>query len=234
MNDIFCLISAIGVDYGVYSYQERFNQLLDSVKSIRKYKPNAYICLMEVSTSCIHENEINILKSTVDQLFVLSEHIFVKDIISKLDSTDTNLMARKTVGELVGMLEFMGWLKQQNKKFDRVFKLSGRHRLNDKFLNINYNKLKGKVVSKKKYWYDRYVYLTQLWSFDYSMLDDIFNIYVKIWDHEINMLSTQMKLDIIETTLYKYFNDYNISVEEITDYIGVEGNHGQDGVEVYE
>lgn len=233
MNDIFCLISAVGVDYGVYSYQERFNQLLDSIKSIRKYRPNAYICLMEVSTTKINESELIALKSIVNHLFVLSDHIFVKDLVSNLDSTDTNLMARKTVGELVGMLEFMGWLKNQNLKFNRIFKLSGRHRLNDNFLKIDYSTMSDKVVCAKRNWYGAHAYLIQLWSFDYSMLNTIFDLFVKIWDHEMTRLKDDGMLDIIETTLYKFLNDNNVPVEEILEYVGVEGNHGQDGVEVY-
>ena len=88
------------------------------------------------------------------------------------------------------------------------------------------------IVISKRYWYDRYAYTIQLWSFDFAILNEIFDTFLKIWDFQIKNL-VDNKLNIIETTLYAFLNENNIKVKEIDGYIGVEGNHGQDGAEVY-
>jgi hypothetical protein len=229
MNDIFLIISAIGVDYGVYSYQERVKQLIETVHSIKKYKPNAFICLMEVSDVPIKPSDAQALSLLVDKISLLHEHKFIKEVLVNLDATDTNRAARKTIGELIGTLEFLGWLRQQDIQFDRVYKIAGRLRLNDNFLLTDYSKLSNKVVTIKRWWYDRYAYIIQLWSFDYKMLDTIFNIFLEIWKYEIDILQNHARVDIVETTLYRYLSNHNVPVEELQGYLGVEGNHGQDG-----
>ena len=229
MNDIFLIISAIGVDYGVYSYQERVKQLIETVHSIKKYKTNAFICLMEVSDVPIKPSDAQALSLLVDKISLLHEHKFIKEVLVNLDATDTNRAARKTIGELIGTLEFLGWLRQQDIQFDRVYKIAGRLRLNDNFLLTDYSKLSNKVVTIKRWWYDRYAYIIQLWSFDYKMLDTIFNIFLEIWKYEIDILQNHARVDIVETTLYRYLSNHNVPVEELQGYLGVEGNHGQDG-----
>lgn len=233
MNDIFCIISAIGVDYGVFSYQERLKQLIETIHSIKKYKPNAFICLVEVSDVPIRPSDASALSLMVNKIMLLHEHIFIKEILIKLDDKDTNRAARKTIGELIGTLEFLGWLKQQDMQFDRVYKIAGRLRLNDNFLLTDYDTLKNKVVTIKRWWYDRYAYIIQLWSFDFKMLDTIFNIFLEIWAFEMDILTNHQRVDIVETTLYRYLTMHNIPVQELNGYLGVEGNHGQDGNIVY-
>lgn len=229
MNDIFLIISAIGVDYGVYSYQERVKQLIETVHSIKKYKPNAFICLMEVSDVPIKPSDAHALSLLVDKISLLHEHKFIKEVLVNLDATDTNRAARKTIGELIGTLEFLGWLKQQDNQFDRVYKIAGRLTLNDNFLLTDYSKLSNKVVTSRRWWYDRYAYIIQLWSFDYKMLDQMFNIFLEIWKYELDILQNHARVDIVETTLYRYLSNHNVPVEELQGYLGVEGNHGQDG-----
>lgn len=233
MRDIFCIISAIGVDYGVYSYQERLKQLIETIHSIKKYKPDAFICLMEVSDVPVRPADGQALSLLVDKISFLHEHRFIKEILIKLDDKDTNRAARKTIGELIGMLEFMGWLRQQDMQFNRVYKIAGRLKLNDNFLLTDYSKLENKVVTIKRWWYDRYAYIIQLWSFDYKMLETMFNIFLEIWNFEIEILQKDARVDIVETTLYRYLVKHNIPVEELNNYLGVEGNHGQDGAIVY-
>lgn len=234
MKDIFLIISAIGVDYGVYTYQQRFQQLKETVASIKKYKPQAFIYLIETSDVPINVEDQHIISSLVDRCNFLHDHILIKEIVVRLDDkNDTNKAAKKTIGELVATIEFLMWLKQQHMEFDRVYKISGRLRLNDNFLLTDYNKLKGKLVTVKRWWYDRYAYIIQLWSFDFQMLESIFKVFADIWNFEMEILQNHARVDIIETTLYRYLIKHNIPVEELNHYLGVEGNFGQDGAEVY-
>lgn len=234
MRDIFFILSAIGVDYGVYTYQERIDQLKQSIHSVRKYNPKSYICLYDTSDTPIKELDQKELSNLVDHFVDLSNHFFVNEIIKKLDSQDSNRGARKTIGELIGTLEFLGWLLNQEQKFNRVFKLSGRLRLNDNFLNVDYSSMVGKVCTTKRWWYDRYAYTIQLWSFDFSLLNEIYQIFVDIWNYEIEILNTRLEVDIVETTLFRFFKRYKVPVHEISTKIGIEGNFGQDGAIVNE
>lgn len=233
MNDIFCIISAIGVNYGVFDYQQRYAQLVETVNSIRKYKPDASICLVEVSESQLPEADAELLKNHVDHYLPLHSHRFVHEILIHLDNHDSNRAARKTVGELIGYIEFLLWLKNQNKQYNRVFKISGRLKLNDNFTKIDYSTLNNKVVTSKKWWYDRYAYIIQLWSFDYTMLDKMIEVFLDMWKYEMEILTTKHMVDIVETTLYRYLNNYNVPVHEVEGHLGVEGYFGQDGNTVY-
>jgi hypothetical protein len=233
MQDIFLILSAVGVDYGVYSYDERLSQLRNTIESVKKYKPNSYICLYDVSSTPIKSSDQILLTQNVDKFIDLSNHVFVTSIVNQLTKDDSNLAARKTIGELIGTLEFFGWLRNQNLDFRRVYKISGRLVLNDNFLVNDYDSMHNHVATTKRWWYDRYAYIIQLWSFDFKMLDKIFEVFNEIWKYEMDILTNKYCVDIVETTMYRYFQRYNIPVQEINGYLGVEGNHGQDGAGVY-
>lgn len=233
MQDIFLVLSAIGVEYGVFSYQERFAQLVDTIKSVKKYKPDCYIVLMDVSNTNIPEQDKVFLSNMVQKFTDLSNHFYVKTVIPQLPDNDTNLGARKTIGELIGTLEFLGWLENQDITFKRVYKISGRLTLNEHFLSNNYDDMVNQVATSKKWWYDRYAYLIQLWSFDFNMKTKIFEIFKEIWNFEMDILSNKQRVDIVETTLFRYLTMHKVPVNEIDGYLGVEGYHGQDGAKVY-
>lgn len=233
LNDLFVVISAVGVNYGVFSYAERISQLKETIQSIKKHKPNAYICLVEVSDTPITIPDAQYFQALVDKMFILHEHKFIREILIKLDDKDTNRTARKTIGELVGMLEFMGWLRQQPMKFNRIYKIAGRLKLNEHFANTKYQDFENHVVVKKRKWYDDFVYLIQLWSFDYKQLDTLFEIFLEIWDNELDTLYNHAFLSLVEPALYKYLTKYKIPVIELEGNLGVEGYHGQDGAIVY-
>jgi hypothetical protein len=229
MTDIFFVLSAVGVDYGVYSYDQRIEQLKQTVNSIKKYKPDSFICLFDVSDKSISIDDEVYFSNTVNLFRNYCNHPFVTDILNKCTAEDPNRAARKTIGELIGTIEFLHLLKNSDTKFDRVFKLSGRLRLNNNFLLNDYNQYKNKIVTQKKWWYDRYAYLIQLWSFDYTQLDKLYEIFLEIWEYEMTILKSRAEVDIVETTLYRYLKRYNIEVAELDTKLGVEGNFGQDG-----
>jgi hypothetical protein len=60
MNNIFCIISAIGNDYGIFSYQERLNQLKNTIESVRTYAPGSDIVIYDASEDPLPNEDLNL------------------------------------------------------------------------------------------------------------------------------------------------------------------------------
>lgn len=233
MNSLFLVPCAITSQYGVYTQEERFSQVLETIDSIRIYAPNSFVCLYDTSEQKIPDEYESILSSKVDQLVLLHDHPLVAEL-KNFDHEDTNLTGKKTFGELIVMLEFLHWLKVYPVKFDRVFKLSGRYKLNNNFDIRAYDKAKGHAVfSTKRIWYGDNVYTLRLWSFDYNQLDKITDMFLQIYDYVVTVILSESKVRVIEFCVYDFIHKMSIPTLEY-DVIGLEGFHGQDGVGVYE
>jgi hypothetical protein len=233
MNNIFLVPSAITSQYGVYTQEERFAQVLETIDSIRTHAPNSIVCLYDTSEKKIPDEYEQILTERVDQLVLLHDHPLVAEL-KNFDHEDTNLTGKKTFGELIVMLEFLHWLKVYPVKFDRVFKLSGRYRLNNNFNLEAYNRAKDHAVfSIKRNWYGDDVYTLRLWSFDYSQVEKITDMFLQIYDYVVSVILSDAKVRVIEFCVYDFIHKLAIPTLEY-EVIGLEGCHGQDGVGVYE
>ena len=234
MNNIFFISGAIGSDYGVFSLKERFQQVLDTIKSIRTYAPNDHICLYDCSEQKLPDHYIEQLQDSVDFLHLLHDHALVGEL-KNFDHEDTNLTGKKTFGELINTLEFLHWLKLHHPiKYNRVFKISARYRINENFKLDDCDKAKDTMVfSYKRDWYGDLVYTLRLYSFDYNQLDSITDMFLKMYNYVVNIIFNEARVRIIEFCMYKFVQELNIPAIEF-DILGIEGAHGQDGAEVNE
>ena len=69
---IFCIISAIGNDYGAFNYQERLFQLKNTIESVHTFASGSDILLVEASEELIPENDLNYLQSKVNNILFWS------------------------------------------------------------------------------------------------------------------------------------------------------------------
>lgn len=227
-KDIFGILSAIEHNYGVFTYYQRFMQLLGTINSIKKYAPNSDMCLIDCSETPISDTILPIIKHNVSDITLMHSHPLVK---YGGDPSDTNRTLRKTLGEIIGMRAYLTKIKFSGKTYRRVFKLSGRYTLTTNFANINYDEMKDKVViAKKQIWYgdpSRYI---RLWSFDFNQLDIMISVFDRIYYETLTSMNSIGTCRIIEYSLTKIFDEMNIPLYESS--VGVSGYYGQDGVSV--
>lgn len=106
----------------VYSHEERFEQTLKTIESVRKYIPNATICLVDCSQ--FTENEENILHSSCDYVLNLYD--------TQLRNT-LRYSNSKSQCEGLQTLVVIQFIKQNNITFNNFFKITGRYTLNEQF-----------------------------------------------------------------------------------------------------
>jgi hypothetical protein len=114
----------------VFSHEERFTQLLSTIKSVRDNIPRSYVVLVECSK--FDKNELDQLKSQVD-LFI--------NLIDRPFATSNVFSIYKGSGERYMTLEALKELTEVNlPEIPRyLFKISGRYTLSDEFQYSNYD-----------------------------------------------------------------------------------------------
>ena len=124
-------MSAINAKFSVYSAEERLAQTLETIKSVRTHIPNAVICLADCGVPGISDEISQQLNKDVDffidfsndeNVLWIQQNIQVQDVVKNL----TELGVSRGFFDLA--LE-EGWFAD----CERVFKISGRYTLNDKF-----------------------------------------------------------------------------------------------------
>ncbi len=111
----------------VFSINERYEQTLESIKSIKDKIPNVEILFCECSDLDKYKDLENVIKENVDYYFNFFQDKFVKNNVnSKL----------KGYGEASILLKGINELLKMGKNYKNIFKLSGRYYLNN---NFNYN-----------------------------------------------------------------------------------------------
>lgn len=232
MNDLFCIVSAINNNYGKFSYQERINQLLESVDSIKTYSPSSDIVVIDASYKPFIKNDADFLKSQIKELVELYTHPLIKWMGDPQELFNRpHALERKTLGEVILVQALIQYLEVTSKKYNRVFKLTGRFKLNNDFNKINYLQAKDKIVIlKREKWSDE-AYPLRLWSFDYSQINDIKKLYQTIME---NTLVNNRIIELVEKNMYKWVNKLNIPKYEIDEKIGIEGYMGADGIHLQE
>lgn len=221
MKYLFCVTSALAVNYGKYSYEERLHQLIDSFRSIKKYAPGSDIVLFDVSTADIPESDMDLLKSICTDIFHIKDHQLVKICVNvEKDNTDEKRMLIKTLGELANIDAFVSYATGNSDKYDRVFKLTGRYRINELFQHNDYDLTKDKLCMLNEVGWDRKIFPMRLWSFDISMVDQIKTLILDMVNKFNNDDGT---FNIIEQLFHRCIHENNIPYNSV-DCIGCEGN----------
>lgn len=171
MFEYVCIIpSALGTQYGTLSIEERFNQTIEGINSIREKIPNSFIILGDISLIDASEYR-NIIKNKVDQF-----------IDCNLDYNIVNYsnQFKKSQGELLIFKKCLDFINSNLdcSEIKRVFKIGGRVKLSENFDISDYSQTAGKYVFKypiDSWMGDGYkFYETRIYSFDYSLIGDYF------------------------------------------------------------
>jgi len=174
------ITSAANAKFSKYSPEERVEQTLKTVESVRKYIPNAVICMTDCSVPGIDKATQNALTADVDNFVNLSKDPNVNWIQENIQHQDTvkNLTELVVVSKFFKVAADYKWFEG----CDRVFKVSGRYWLTDKFDITRYEQedAKGKYVVSKKMLsqFPKSVteqtlqYMLRVYSFDTALISD--------------------------------------------------------------
>jgi len=171
MSYVFIVTSALCPNTGVFSKEQRYEQTLNTIKSIRSKVANSFILLSDSGPNPVPEEWKNNLIKLCDEV------IFVKDdLIGQLNNYKMQTPAE--IHNMKNALQYLQYLELY--KTNRVFKITGRSELTDNFDIMHYTsnpEIKDKYVFKTSVdsWMGKGIklYDTRIWSFDYSMISDV-------------------------------------------------------------
>lgn len=237
MNSYAVMItSAINTKFGVFSSEQRLQQTLDTIRSVKTHIPNSKIFLLEMAGVPLTEQQKEALLAEVTNLIDFTADT---DVIGLYDSTN-NWDIVKNVTEVMCFNKALQTLidTEYLKGVDRVFKVSGRYLLNDSFNIDLYNEYKNKTMivigAKKKSQFPysitqcEYQYMSRLWSWPIGLTSEIIAAYDNMLNYMYERLSVGGYADI-EHCLYKFLDKSKI-YEVPT--LGLEGSIAPNGTPV--
>lgn len=232
---LFLLSSAISTGHSKFSAQERLDQTIVTIDSIRDRVPDAKIAIFESSALPLEQAIKDKLKSSSDFIAYMGDDPVIQTIYHGCGNWDMV----KSFCEIIAFIRGMKLLKSMAKldsQFDRVHKISGRYVLNEYFKPDVYELFPDKIIvpmKKPTQFTGRgeqfvgipFYHPCMLWSWPMAKYDVILDFYHKC-AHELNQRQTQNRFADIEHMMYMFLPKEDTL--EI-DAIGVEGNLGITG-----
>jgi len=209
MTSHFIITSAIHTSYGKCSTEERIEQTKETIKSIETYAPGSSMVIIDCGEKSVEENIFGckLIDYTKNQEIQYHQQKYLQ--------MNIDLEPDIIIKSMLEIMMFGDYLKFLDAKYSRIFKISGRYRLNSKFDYSKHQTAKNKVVilfserSQNLYNFDvkvsMFQYMTRCWSFDFSLLLNIIETYNKM-KKDIIYASTTKKQADIEHLLYRHLN----------------------------
>lgn len=206
-DGIFFINHALSVHHlSVFNNEQRFEQTLETLKSIDDKCPNNLKIIFDNSTVPIDDSYLKTIGGWNNTWFLdMGKHEYVN-----LYSINGHRSLAETYS-FMGMLE---WFKQQNFVGKRIYKLSGRYRLNDNFV-LDDPSYKNAFVfpDALESWMDdnvrktvevNYLYRLRLWHMDFNLLDTFQKELPQIFED-----CGKYGIDV-EHSYYKHLHKYNV------------------------
>jgi hypothetical protein len=207
-----------------FTTEERFEQTLDTIKSIKDRVPDAYILIYEGSETPIKEEYKDKFIELSDLFIECGNDPYMKSLYENLHRDPDKFTFVKSMLECRCLQIILNYMMEHNVFSDatRVFKLSGRYKLNDYF-DINDYKTKflmNKYVMKYYDYEERFedienIYsllygckgsiVTGLWSFDRFLFNDIFNVLQRSFEYMERAIQLTAGIDI-EHSFYHFID----------------------------
>jgi hypothetical protein len=241
MKNIVLLTSAVYTNYGIYNPVERIQQTLDTAKSAKKYIPGAVVILVDNSKTDVQNDtsaEFEELIDLVDYYIDNSDD----DDIKYFHANVTNYDIGKNAMEALGMMKALTYINgdEDMKKViadaDRIFKLSGRYQVTDKFDIAKFSNAntKDKYVFKRAQpsWINpadtgvNTLLQTRLWSFTPAMISNAMQLYKDIIETMVKLFNEGKYIDN-EHAMSKFIpRDQLVEIETV----GLMGNIAPNGM----
>lgn len=222
----FIVTSAINSKFGVFTPEQRLEQTIATIISIKGKIPDAKICIMECCGTPITAEQADQLKAVSD---VFIDYSNDPNVQAMYDNDNWDVVKNGTeilcfgnaIKELTERGEFKG--------IDRIHKMSGRYVLNEFFDPATYedSEVKSKIVIGVKYKSQFPIevttvplqYMARLWSWPIELNDEAIEVYDNSFLFFAERLAAGGYVDI-EHVLYKFLPQEH--VYELTN-TGVEG-----------
>lgn len=228
----FFITSAIGNDYGIFTTEERYQQVLDTIASVKKYCPNSDIYLIDNTEQKLPEDYIENLNAMTNVALFLYDDPVISSMGKNYRDNDPNRFHKKTLGEIRAVIIATQVITNTNNDYDLVFKLNGRCTLNENF-NVK-NFLHDAIVTKTRdIFCDIPVIPTRLWSFPYEKINSVHEMFKIMYEHTLELLIKEETLQIIEYSFNNFIETYNVPHVQLP-IIGLSGTFGFNGGEINE
>lgn len=187
----------------VYSKEERFEQTIKTIESIRKYIPNSKILFIECS-------ELDNLTETL--IKEKTDYYINLFYLNNLKQTTSSIS--KSLGEGSMTIEALKYLKNLGIKYDNFYKISGRYRLTDKF---KYNEFDNKYNIIKKIEGNTKNISTCFFKIRYEYIDKLLNFLEENIYNMIRCIGYEVLFGL-------FFKNINWENTKSLDLINIEGN----------
>ena len=235
------ITSAVYTNYGIYDAKQRIQQTLDTVKSAKKYIPDCTIILIDNSTVAVQADDSVELNELIDQVDYYIDNSDDLDI-QHFHNNITNYDIGKNSMECVGMYKALTYMSSNPEIMEiittssRIFKLSGRYQLTDKFdiSAFDNEATADKYVFKRAQasWINSAdtgvttMLQTRLWSFTPSLFIDTIQLFQTILQNMFATFNQQKYIDV-EHSMAKYIpQDKLVELETV----GLQGNIAPNGM----
>jgi len=206
-KNLFLVTSAIkSLNTRFWSHEQRFQQTVLTVESIRKQVPDAIIVLADASLTPLTDEEHKQLQPYVNAFMDMNQ---VPDV-NRFSSSGHQALA-----ESVLLLNTLYALKQQTwfNDIKRIFKFSGRSILEPEFNLSDYDNLFGKYVFKKRIptWMTQVTHgatdllITRMFSFCPSLIDNYMEV-------------TQKNIPLLQFMDFEHAHFVNIPKEYLVEF----------------
>jgi hypothetical protein len=209
MTSHFIITSAIHTSYGKCSTEERIEQTRETLKSIETYAPGSSMVIIDCGEKSVNKNLFDC--EVIDYTTNKEIQYHLQEYLKKNIDLEPDIIIKS----MLEIMMFGDYLKNITGYYDRIFKISGRYKLNSNFNHQKHLDAKNKVVvlppynSQNLYNFDvkasMFQYMTRCWSFDFSLLLNIIETYDKM-KKDIIYASTTKKQADIEHLLYRHLN----------------------------
>jgi len=127
MNDgVFFINHALSINQlSVYNDEQRFQQTIETVKSIDKYCPNNVKYIFDSSPNVPKDEYLKTLNDMGVNVLYVGQQLAIKNY--------SNAGAR-SLAECIAFGIFLDWFKENKVESKRIYKLSGRYQINENFI----------------------------------------------------------------------------------------------------
>ena len=212
---LFIVTSALNADMGVISRNDRLDQTMKGLISIRKYVPDAIILLADGSPQQVEPEKLKILSHFAN---------FAADFSTDAQISELAVNHRKSEAENLLLLKTLMLLRQDESMNEvmshvgRIVKISARTDLTDGF-DIEEHMVEGKYVFKKRMptWltdslneFATDLLITRMFSFCPTLMDD----YMKLCETNIALV-LQTRIDTEHAHFVNINKDLLVELDEI-------------------
>jgi hypothetical protein len=229
----FIVTSAINSKFGVYTPEQRLEQTLATVQSLRERVPGCRVILMECTGIPLTPDQEQQLDQAVDVFVDWTDDpdvqaIYQSDNWDVVKNTTEIMCFGRTLQMCLDDGDFAG--------LDRIHKMSGRYLLNDEFSLDMYEQYSDRIIVGPKHTSQfplsvtgiELQYMARLWSWPADQTARVIQVYTDSLNYIADRVSNGGYADI-EHVLYKFLP---AELVHEAPALGVEGSIAPNGTEI--